>query len=229
MVFCFKGFNQKVLDVMMGFAGGVMIAASFFSLLSPAIALCEELNRKTYLETSVGFLFGGLFIIISDVILSKIEQNEHKKQTLLLTGAVTLHNIPEGMAIGVAFGSLLLNIPNVTLISSMLLALGIGIQNFPEGICVALPLKKGGASSKKAFFIGQLSGIVEPIFGLLGAIFAITVKNMLPSLLSFSAGAMIAVVASELIPDSFKDNKILASLGLMLGFVVMMVLDIALS
>ena len=230
IVFLFKNFNQKILDIMMGFAAGVMIAASFWSLLAPAISLLEQLNRPKYLETSIGFILGGSFILLSDIFLSKkIKVEENKKKTLLITSAVTLHNIPEGMAVGVAFGSLSLNIPEVSLIGASLLALGIGLQNFPEGLCVSLPLRKSGMSRKKAFFYGQMSGIVEPIFGVIAAIGAMFVQNIMPFLLSFSAGAMIAVVTSELIPDSFKDNKLLASIGLLLGFSVMMILDVALG
>lgn len=227
-VFLFKNYNQKILDVMMGMAAGIMIAAAFWSLLSPAISLCESLNRPAYLETSIGFILGGLFIILSDIILSKKSKvKQENKKTLLITSAVTLHNIPEGMAIGVAFGSVALNVPEASIISAILLAIGIGIQNFPEGLCVALPLRKNGFSKQKSFLIGQASGIVEPISGVIGAIFAMRVQNILPFLLSFSAGAMISVVASELIPDSFKDNKNLASIGLLLGFTIMMILDIA--
>ena len=230
IVFLFKNFNQKILDIMMGFAGGVMIAASFWSLLAPAISLLEQLNRPKYLETSIGFVLGGSFILLSDIFLSKkIKVEENKKKILLITSAVTLHNIPEGMAIGVAFGSLSLNIPEVSLIGASLLALGIGLQNFPEGLCVSLPLRKSGMPRKKAFFYGQMSGIVEPIFGVIAAIGAMFIQNIMPILLSFSAGAMIAVVTSELIPDSFKDNKLLASIGLLLGFSVMMILDVALG
>lgn len=230
IVFLFKNFNQKILDIMMGFAGGVMIAASFWSLLAPAISLLEQLNRPKYLETSIGFVLGGSFILLSDIFLSKkLKVEENKKKILLITSAVTLHNIPEGMAVGVAFGSLSLNIPEVSLIGASLLALGIGLQNFPEGLCVSLPLRKSGMSRKKAFFYGQMSGIVEPIFGVIAAIGAMFIQNIMPILLSFSAGAMIAVVTSELIPDSFKDNKLLASIGLLLGFSVMMILDVALG
>ncbi len=230
LVFFFKSFNKKILDIMMGFAAGVMIAASFWSLLAPAISLLEQLNRPKYLETSLGFIVGGAFIILSDIFLSrKLKVEENKKKTLLITSAVTLHNIPEGMAVGVAFGSLALNIPEVSLISACLLAVGIGLQNFPEGLCVSLPLRGNGMSRKKAFFYGQMSGIVEPVFGVIAACCALLIQNIMPFLLSFSAGAMIAVVTSELIPDSFKDNKLLASIGLLLGFSVMMVLDVALG
>lgn len=215
---------------MMGFAAGVMIAASFWSLLSPAIELTQELGRAGYVETSLGFFCGGFFIIISDILLNHKTKIDNKaKRTILLTSSVTLHNIPEGMAVGVAFGTLALGIPGINLTAAILLALGIGIQNFPEGVCISMPLRGDGMSRKKAFFLGQASGIVEPIAGVLGVYFALTVQNILPFLLSFSAGAMIAVVCSELIPDSFKDNKTIASLGVLLGFIVMMVLDVSLS
>lgn len=229
-VIVFKGLNKKVLDMMMGFAGGVMIAASFWSLLSPSIELCEELGRPAFLEPALGFLAGGLFIIGSDIVLSKkIKLQTKSKKTVMLVSAVTLHNIPEGMAVGVAFGTLALGAPGASLIGAILLAFGIALQNFPEGACVSLPIRGEGASKRRAFLIGQATAIVEPIFGMLGVLFALFVQNLLPFLLSFSAGAMIAVVCSELIPDSFKDNKMLASFGIMTGFVIMMTLDVALS
>ena len=156
-------------------------------------------------------------------------KNTKNKESVLISSAMTLHNIPEGMAVGVAFGTIGLGLEGATLISAVLLAIGIGIQNFPEGVCASIPLHQGGMSKKRAFIYGQLSGIVEPIFGLLGIIFALTVQNILPTLLSFSAGAMIAVVAMELIPESFKDNKLIAAFGLIIGFAIMMLLDVALS
>lgn len=228
LVFVFKNVNKKVLDVMLGLASGIMIAASFWSLILPAISLCEEMGKVPYIIPSTGFLCGGLFIILSDIILEKcVKIDEKKKRSILLSSAVTLHNIPEGMAIGVAFGALAFSTDQSGLLAASLLALGIGIQNFPEGVCVAMPLRKNGETRMKSFFVGQASGIVEPIAGVIGALFAITVRNILPYLLTFSAGAMIAVVCSELIPDAFKDNKILASLGVIFGFIIMMVLDIA--
>lgn len=228
LVFFFKKVNQKVLDVMLGLASGIMIAASFWSLILPAISLCEEMGKIPYVIPSIGFFTGGLFIIVSDVILQKcVKIDEKKKRSILLSSAVTLHNIPEGMAIGVAFGALAFSSDKSGVLAASLLALGIGIQNFPEGVCVAMPLRKNGETRMKSFMVGQASGIVEPIAGVIGALFAMTVRNILPYLLTFSAGAMIAVVCSELIPDAFKDNKILASLGVIFGFIIMMVLDIA--
>lgn len=230
LVFFFKKVNRRILDLMMGFAAGVMIAASFWSLISPAIELTEQLGRIGFVEPAIGFFFGGLFIISSDILLNKSSKiDSTKKRTLLLTSSVTLHNIPEGMAVGVAFGTLALGVPGINLIGAILLAVGIGIQNFPEGVCIAMPLRADGASRMKAFFLGQGSALVEPIAGVLGVIFALSIQNILPFLLSFSAGAMVAVVCSELIPESFKDNKTIASLGVLLGFIVMMILDVGLG
>lgn len=232
-VFFFKSMNQKLLDMMMGFAAGVMIAASFWSLLAPAIELSTELGTNAWLTASLGFLFGGAFVIGSDILLSKanfMKTNQNKlKRSILLTSAVTLHNIPEGLAIGVAFGSAALGIEGTSTLSAMMLALGIGLQNFPEGVCVAMPLRRDGVSRLKSFLIGQASGFVEPIAGVVGVLFALSMRNALPIALSFSAGAMIAVVCSELIPESFKDNKTIAACGVLLGFAVMMVLDVALG
>ena len=230
LVFFFKKINKKVLDVMLGMASGIMIAASFWSLLNPEIELAATIHKNKIVIPVVGFIAGGLFVIGSDILLSfKFKIENKKKKNLLLVSAVTLHNIPEGMAIGVAFGTLGLMIPGAALIDAMLLALGIGIQNFPEGACVAMPLRSQGYSRSKAFFVGQASGVVEVFAGLLGVLFALTVRAMLPFLLAFSAGAMIAVVCSELIPEAFEDNKILATLGVILGFVTMMFLDVALG
>ena len=228
LVFFFKKMNQKVLDVMLGLASGIMIAAAFWSLILPAISLCEEMGKTPYIIPAFGFLLGGLFIICSDVLLQKcVKIDEKKKRSILLSSAVTLHNIPEGMAIGVAFGALAFSDKEGGLLACCMLALGIGIQNFPEGVCVSMPLRKNGETRLKSFLVGQASGIVEPIAGVLGALFALAVQNILPYMLTFSAGAMIAVVCSELIPDAFKDNKVLASLGVIFGFIIMMVLDIA--
>lgn len=233
LVFFFKSVNQKVLDMMMGFAAGVMVAASFWSLLSPAIELAEQLGKNAWFTAAIGFLAGGMFVMCSDIFLSNSRLSKlgdsRLKRSILLTTAVTLHNIPEGMAVGVAFGSVALGIEGTSLIAAIMLAVGIGLQNFPEGTCVAMPLRRDGASRLKSFLIGQASGVVEPIAGVLGVAFALTMRSALPLALSFSAGAMISVVCSELIPESFRDNKIVASCGVLLGFVVMMVLDVALS
>jgi len=233
LVLFFKSVDQKMMDMMMGFAAGVMIAASFWSLLSPAIELAAELGRNAWLTASLGFVTGWLFVMLSELMLSKFRPDIHDdkklRRCILLTGAVTLHNIPEGMAVGVAFGSAALGIPGSSPLAAALLALGIGLQNFPEGTCVAMPLRADGHSRLKSFMVGQASGMVEPIAGVVGVLFALTMRSALPLTLSFSAGAMISVVCAELIPESFKDNKSIASLGVMLGFTVMMALDVALG
>ena len=233
LVFLFKSINQKLLDMMMGFAAGVMIAASFWSLLSPAIDLLNEAGNNAWLIPAIGFLCGGIFIIGTDLLLSKAQCLQKKtssiKRSILLTTAVTMHNIPEGLAVGVAFGCVADNVGGTTLFSAIMLAIGIGLQNFPEGTCVSIPLRREGVSRLKSFLIGQASGMIERIAGVLGVIFALTMRKALPLALTFSAGAMIAVVCSELIPESFKDSKTLASLGVLFGFIIMMILDVALG
>lgn len=233
LVFFFKKVNQKVMDVMMGFAAGVMIAASYWSLLGPAIDLSEQMGRNAAGNAAAGLLLGSIFIVVSDFFMSKKpyykERGEGWVRCVLLTTAVTMHNIPEGLAVGVAFGCAALEGGGTSLVGAVMLAVGIGIQNFPEGTCVAMPLRREGMSRWKSFLIGQFSGLVEPVAGVLGALFALKVQSALPLALSFSAGAMISVVCSELIPESFKDNKQLATAGVMIGFVVMMVLDVSLG
>jgi len=230
LVFFFRQMNQKALDLMMGFSAGVMIAACFWSLLAPAIELSRTLGGNAWRVAAVGFLLGGGFIIGSDLALCALPRADSGalRRSVLLTCAVTLHNIPEGLAVGVAFGSAALGIEGATVPGAVMLALGIGLQNFPEGACVAVPLRRDGASRLKSFLVGQASGAVEPVAGVLGALFALTARGALPLALSFSAGAMVAVVCSELIPESFRDNKTLAAFGVLLGFAVMMALDVAL-
>ena len=234
LVFFFKSVNKKILDIMMGFGSGVMLAASYWSLLAPSIQRAKELNMPVAVVTSIGFFCGGGMIIIADKLLSKSSyincaKGGGYKRCILLFSAVTLHNIPEGLAVGVAFGSVAQNCNGATIMGAILLALGIGIQNFPEGTCISLPLKREGISTKRAFFWGQLSGIVEPIAGVFGVVLVMAVTNILPILLAFSAGAMISVIASELIPESATSNKNLATLGLIIGFIIMMVLDVTLG
>ncbi len=233
LVFFVDNVNQKFLDMAMGFAAGVMMAASYWSLLAPAIDLSEELGGNAWLTASAGFLLGGLFIIATDILLPKLKVMKIKDSTLkrsvLLTTAVTLHNIPEGLAVGVAFGSAALGVPGASVLGAVMLAVGIGLQNFPEGTCVALPLRRDGYSRTRCFLVGQASGMVEPIAGVTGVLFALTMRSALPMALSFSAGAMIAVVCSELIPESFHNNKVTAGVGVLAGFVIMMVLDVALG
>lgn len=239
LVFFFKDVKKSILNLMLGFGAGVMIAASFWSLLNPAIELCEELGFNAWFIPAIGFIFGGLFIVLSDKFLDRYSfkdlgnittrQAKSYKKSILLVLAVTLHNIPEGLAVGVAFGSAALGIPGCTIMSAILLAVGIGLQNFPEGAAVSLPLRREGFSLKKSFLYGQASGLVEPIAGVLGVIMALTMRSILPSLLAFSAGAMIGVVSSELIPEACLENKNLTTIGVIFGFVVMMILDVALG
>ena len=232
-VFLFKKNNYKVLNLLLGFASGVMIAASFWSLLNPAIELSGESGNIIWLAPAVGFLCGGAFVIVSDILLDKLlgvkNLNESKKRSILLIGAITLHNIPEGLAIGVAFASASLGVAGTSVIAASLLALGIGVQNFPEGAGVSLPLRREGYSCLKSFGYGQASGMVEPIAGLLGVVLVNFARSILPFLLSFAAGCMICVVSRELIPEATKENKNHASLGVILGFIIMMILDVALG
>ncbi len=237
MVFFFRDVNRKVMDLCLGFGAGVMLAASFWSLLSPAIELSLELGKSGWVTPAIGFILGGVFVMISDIILTKVtakkfsesEKSASFKRSILLVLAVTIHNIPEGLSVGVAFGSVGAGIESASVTSAMMIALGIGLQNLPEGACVALPLKREGYSVGKSFFYGQLSGMVEPLAGILGVLLAISMRELLPFLLSFSAGAMVAVVASELIPESAMNSKRLCTIGVIAGFVVMMILDVALS
>ncbi|MBQ9081699.1 MAG: ZIP family metal transporter [Clostridia bacterium] len=228
LIFFSKKVNGRFLTAMMGGAAGIMIAASFFSLLLPAI----EYNTPipTYIVVTTGFLLGGAFIVGSDLFLNKINslQGGAGRKSALLYSAVTLHNLPEGMAVGVAFASVAAG-DTAGVVSALMLALGIGIQNFPEGVCVAYPLKALGYGNLKAFFFAQASGIVEILGAVLGAVAVGFIRGLMPWTLSFSAGAMIAVVCSELIPDCFEQNKITASFGIILGFAVMMLLDLALG
>ena len=228
LVFFFKNINKRIMDCFMGVASGVMIAAAFWSLLQPALELCDQINiSKIY--CCIGFFIGGVFIIGSDLLMNRFSKIENtKKKEFLLFKSVTLHNIPEGLAVGVAFGSLAISGSGVSLLGAISIAVAIAIQNFPEGACVSLPLRSEGCSRKKAFFYGQLSGVVEPVAGVLGAVFVLVSKNIMPHLLSFSAGAMIAVVCSELIPDAFKENKNIANLSVLIGFLIMMILEIVL-
>ena len=241
MVFFFKTIDRKVLDGMLGLAAGVMIAASFWSLLAPAIHMAETASRlPAWLPATVGFLMGGAFLWGVDKILPHLhlgfprEEAEGIKtawqRSVLLVLAITLHNFPEGLAVGVAFGAVAAGIPEASLAAAMALALGIGIQNFPEGTAVSVPLRREGMSRLKAFWYGQLSGTVEPVAGVLGAAAVLYIRPILPYALAFAAGAMIYVVVEELIPESqLAGNTDVATVGSMLGFAVMMTLDVALG
>ncbi|MBU0681271.1 MAG: ZIP family metal transporter [Proteobacteria bacterium] len=240
VVFFFKTINRRVLDGMLGFAAGVMIAASYWSLLAPAIAMVEESGGIIWLPPLIGFLGGGAFLWSVDKILPHVHPgfpaNEAEgiktswQRSVLLVLAITLHNIPEGLAVGVAFGAVAADLPAATMGGAIALALGIGIQNFPEGAAVSIPLRREGMSRTKSFMYGQFSGLVEPIAGVLGALAVLLMRPLLPYALSFAAGAMIYVVAEELIPESQAEkHSDVATIGLMVGFAVMMTLDVALG
>jgi len=235
-----KELNRKVLDSLLGFAAGVMIAASFWSLLAPAIEMAEGGNVPAWLPAVVGFLLGAVFLRGIDMILPHlhfgfpVQEAEGLKTTwkrsVLLVLAVTLHNIPEGLAVGVAFGAAAADLPSATVAGAVALAIGIGIQNFPEGLAISMPLRREGLSRLKSFWYGQLSGAVEPIAAVIGASTVLFAKPILPYALSFAAGAMIFVVVEQLIPESQRGgNPDTATLGTMLGFAVMMALDVALG
>lgn len=237
LVVCFfKDVNKKILNTILGFSAGVMIAASFWSLLLPAIELSSELNYITWLLPAVGFIVGGLFVLLSDKFLDKVLKNRKNlqevdslKRSILLISAITIHNIPEGMAVGVAFGGIASGVTGMSLIGAIMLAVGIGIQNFPEGAAVSLPLRNEGFSRFKSFMYGQASALVEPISAIIGVVLVLSIRSILPFLLAFAAGAMITVVARELLPESVKEDKNLSTLGLIVGFIIMMILDVALG
>jgi len=234
IVFLFKKINKTTMDAMLGLSAGVMLAATFWSLLSPALEMAENLNLTPWIIVSVGVLLGGLLLFTGDKIFDKLTKkktNSHSiKRSLMLIFSITLHNIPEGMAIGVAFGSIAYNLNGATLTSAVMLAIGIGIQNFPEGSAVSLPLRREGMSRTKSFIFGALSGIVEPISAIIGAILVLKVQILLPILLSFAGGAMIYVVVQELIPESQTNKKKdLMALFTILGFLIMMIFDVALG
>lgn len=243
LVFFTKDVGHKLLDAMMGFAAGVMIAASFWSLLVPSIDMASAQGMIEWLPAVIGFLTGGIFLRVCDAYLPHlhiglpIEEAEGVptswRRATLLVLAITLHNIPEGLAIGVLFGAAASGIEaagGATVVGAITLAIGIGIQNFPEGTAVSLPLRREGLSVGKSFWYGQLSGIVEPISAVIGAAAVLMVQPLLPYALAFAAGAMIYVVVEELIPESqLHGNTDIATLGTMIGFSVMMILDVALG
>jgi ZIP family zinc transporter len=239
-VFLTKEVNKKLLDWMLGFAAGVMIAASYWSLLAPAIEMSKGQSVPMWVPPAVGFLLGGALLRLIDRILPhlhlgyKINEAEGIKtsweRSVLLVTAITLHNFPEGLAVGVAFGAAAIGLPSASMGGAIALALGIAIQNIPEGMAVSMPLRKEGVSRLRSFNLGQLSGIVEPVAGVLGALFVISAQSLLPYFLAFAAGAMIFVVVEEVIPESqHGGNGDLATMGTMIGFAVMMILDVALG
>lgn len=238
LVFLFKEINKKTLNIMLGFAAGVMVAASFWSLLLPAKEIAQQAGIVEWLPVVIGFTAGGALLMIMDKVLPHLHPNSkdgspeglpsHLKKSILLVFAITLHNIPEGFAVGVAFGAMANE--GVTFAAAIVVALGIGIQNLPEGAAVSIPLRKEGFSRRKSFMIGQLSGAVEPVAAVLGAYFAMNMAYLLPYTLSFAAGAMIYVVVEELIPESqSEEHSHGATIGSMAGFLLMTFLDIALG
>jgi ZIP family zinc transporter len=241
LVFFTRSVNQKVMDAMLGFAGGVMIAASFWSLLAPSIELAAQMGGIPWLTAALGFMGGGIFMRVIDSVLPHLHpgldmgQSEGIKtswqRSTLLVLAITLHNIPEGLAVGVAFGAVGAGLPATTIGAAIALAIGIGIQNFPEGTAVAMPLRREGMGKGKSFLLGQASGLVEPVAGVLGALFVMQLQSILPYALSFAAGAMIFVVVEELIPESQRipANIDLVTMATMVGFTVMMILDVGLG
>ena len=238
LVFFFKTMNRAVLDGMLGFTGGVMVAASYWSLLAPAIEMSEGEGFTKVIPAASGFLMGALFLFALDKTLPHLHINFKESEgikspwqrTTLLVLAITLHNIPEGLAVGVLFGGVAAGIPEASIAGAVTLAIGIGIQNFPEGIAVSMPLRRMGMSRKKSFMYGQSSAIVEPIAGVLGAVAVTFFTPILPYALAFAAGAMIFVVVEEVIPETQQDkNTDIATLGFIAGFIVMMSLDVALG
>lgn len=238
LVFFFKTMNRAVLDGMLGFTGGVMVAASYWSLLAPAIEMSEGEGFVKVIPAASGFLMGALFLFALDKTLPHLHINFKTaegikspwQRTTLLVLAITLHNIPEGLAVGVLFGGVAAGIPEASIAGAVTLAIGIGIQNFPEGIAVSMPLRRMGMSRRKSFMYGQSSAIVEPIAGVLGALAVTFFTPILPYALAFAAGAMIFVVVEEVIPETQQDkNTDIATLGFIGGFIVMMSLDVALG
>ena len=223
--------NKTVEKILLGFASGVMIAASVWSLIIPSIEMAEKQNIISWIPSTIGFVLGILFLLILDYLIPKIKNKESKKnKTFIMALAVTLHNIPEGMAVGVCFAGVIAQNTGITIAGAMALAIGIGIQNIPEGAIISMPLKSEGMSKIRAFSCGILSGIVEPISATLTILITGTIEIVLPYLLSFAAGAMIYVVVEELIPESKTEKTTsLSTIGFTIGFLIMMIMDVALG
>jgi ZIP family zinc transporter len=240
LVFFFKTINKRVLNAMLGFASGVMIAASFWSLLEPALEMAQGGATPAWLVAAIGFLGGGLFLFLVDKLLPHLHIGQERgeaegvktswQRSVLLALAITLHNIPEGLAVGVAFGAAAYGLSSASMAGAIVLALGIGLQNFPEGAAVSIPLRREGFSRAKAFMYGQASGLVEPMAGVIGALAVVAMRSLLPYALSFAAGAMIYVVVEELIPEAQQSGSTdVSTIGCMVGFTLMMALDVALG
>lgn len=240
MVYFFKEINKRVLNGMLGFAAGVMIAASFWSLLAPAIEMSEGGPVPVWIPPAVGFVLGAVVLYFMDKMIPHLHMNFPKSEaegpktswhrSILLVSAITMHNIPEGLAVGVAFGAAYAGLESASLASAIALAVGIGIQNFPEGAAVSVPLRREGMSRKKSFWYGQMSGMVEPVAAVIGAAVVLVAAPVLPYALSFAAGAMMFVVVEELIPESQRGGLTdFATMGALAGFTVMMMLDVGLG
>jgi ZIP family zinc transporter len=243
VVFFTRSINRKFFDALLGFAAGIMLAASFFSLLLPSIipSFQSDDNQYYWVPTVVGFILGAMVICIADIIIRQFyRKNKDRNPTsmasidfeskTILVLAITIHNIPEGLAIGVAFGAASIGVMGADLAAAISLTLGIALQNFPEGLAVSMPLRAHGMSKIKSFWYGQLSSTVEPVAGVIGAMFVVLAQPLLPYALSFAAGAMILVVIAKIMPESQKEvNKTLSAFCFIIGFSIMMVLDLALS
>lgn len=237
-VFFFRGMNRRVMDGMLGFTGGVMVAASIWSLLIPAMDMTDGEGMAKLMPAVIGFLMGAAFLFALDKVLPHMHVNFKRvegvktpwQKTTLLVLAITMHNIPEGLAVGVLFGGVAAGIPEASIGGAVALAIGIGLQNFPEGIAVAMPLRRMGMSRRKSFIYGQSSAIVEPMAGVLGALAVTVFTPILPYALAFAAGAMIFVVVEEVIPEAQQNHgSDIATIGFIAGFVVMMTLDVLLG
>ena len=234
LVFFTRRTRPTVMDAMLGFGAGVMLASSYWSLLAPGIDMAVSLGQAAWLPACAGFLTGGAVLTCGDGLMQRLtsrgDLTDSRRRCVMLITSITLHNIPEGLAVGVAFGALAFSAGDGGLTGAWMLALGIGLQNFPEGAAVSLPLRREGMGRGKAFFLGQLSGAVEPAAGVLGALLAVGVREILPFLLSFAAGAMVSVVVAELVPESQRNpRRGLITLSTLGGFAVMMALDVALG
>lgn len=230
VVFCFNSIHKRTLDIMLSVSAGLMTAASIWSLIIPAINLADELWHNNWLLPSIGFTLGGFFIILSSIFIDKkLPHASQKKRSILIIGVMPLHNIPEGLAVGVGFSGFAIGLNGCSLMGAVMIALGIGIQNIPDGVAISVPLYRDGMSKGKAFFCGQVSGLMEIIAAIIGYFVTISIRSILPLFFTFAAGAMFTVVVSELIPDIAKENRNLAVLGFILGFTLMMILDLAIS
>jgi ZIP family zinc transporter len=232
VVLFFKSPSKKLMNMLMGFAAGVMVAASFWSLLQPAIERAEAQGNPAWLIATPGFLAGALFIWGSDKAVQAARKGQSAGRMTMLILSITLHNIPEGLAVGVAFGALAQGAPPEALMAAASVAIGIGLQNFPEGAAVSLPLRREGLSCGRAFFLGQASGMVEPIAGVLGALMVVYIQAILPFALSFAAGAMVLVAVHELIPECQREREVhpyFSTMGIVFGFATMMLLDVMLG